>query len=432
MVTRFIFISLAAWCAVLGGCSPSRYVVKTLRTSEKKFQHNAGFLLYDPDTKKTLIDYHGSTYFTPASNTKIFTFYGGLQLLSDSVPALQYAVRNDSLIFWGTGDPSFLYEEVFQNGRVFNFLKNTEQKLFFSDANYDEEHFGPGWSWGDYRYSYSPERSPFPMNGNCVTIGIDSLKHFYISPGRFVSMLLVGDSTGAQPRADRAMESNQLTFYPGIDTSSWKRVIPFRYDPQWLVTLLGDTLKREVQLTHVPLDARSEYLYSIPSDSLYKVMMQESDNFIAEQLLLMYGGLLSDTLNQGIAIDSIKEKFLFDLPDEAIWMDGSGLSRYNLFTPASIVRLWEKIALIVPQERLFNLLAVGGEAGTISNLYKGETPYIFGKTGTLRNNHCLSGFILTKNGKTLIFSIMNNNYTVPSSDIRQMMEQILVWVRDKY
>jgi D-alanyl-D-alanine carboxypeptidase/D-alanyl-D-alanine-endopeptidase (penicillin-binding protein 4) len=115
-----------------------------------------------------------------------------------------------------------------------------------------------------------------------------------------------------------------------------------------------------------------------------------------------------------------------------MWVDGSGLSRYNLFTPRSIVQMWQKIGAIVPKDRLFKLLAIGGQKGTISNWYKSDRPYIFGKTGSLSNNHCLSGFLLTRSGKTLIFSFMSNNFTSPSSDIRTNMQEILYAIYDQY
>ena len=167
-------------------------------------------------------------------------------------------------------------------------------------------------------------------------------------------------------------------------------------------------------------------------DSLYQEMMQESDNFIAEQLLLVCADKVSDTLKSEIAIDYVKKKFLFDLPDEPIWMDGSGLSRYNLFTPRSIVRLWEKIYALVPRERLFGLLAVGGESGTIKNYHKAEKPYVFAKTGSLSNNHCLSGYLVTKTGRTFIFSWMNNNFAAPTKDVRIRMETVLKKIYESY
>jgi D-alanyl-D-alanine carboxypeptidase/D-alanyl-D-alanine-endopeptidase (penicillin-binding protein 4) len=180
------------------------------------------------------------------------------------------------------------------------------------------------------------------------------------------------------------------------------------------------------------LPAFTNILFSIHLDSLYRVMMQESDNFIAEQLLLMCANVLSDSLKPEIAIDFMKKNHLADLPDEPIWVDGSGLSRYNLFTPRSIVKLWQKIWETVPQDRLFPLLATGGVNGTIRKWYSADKPFIFGKTGSLSNNHCLSGFLVTKKGKVLIFSFMNSNYTASTNAIRRNMQDILRNIYEHY
>jgi len=94
--------------------------------------------------------------------------------------------------------------------------------------------------------------------------------------------------------------------------------------------------------------------------------------------------------------------------------------------------LWEKIYAKVPRERLFPMLATGGKPGTLRNWYKADKPYVFGKTGSLSNNHCLSGFLVTKRGKTVIFSFMNSDYTVASSEVRKNMQTILNLIYENY
>ena len=161
-------------------------------------------------------------------------------------------------------------------------------------------------------------------------------------------------------------------------------------------------------------------------------MMQESDNLMAEHLLLSVAAQLTDTLSTKIGIREMSEKINAFVPDKINWRDGSGLSRYNLFTPRSMVFLWDKIYKDIGEERLFSLISVGGEVGTIEEWFKADTPYIYGKTGTLSNNFNLSGFLIAKSGKRLIFSYMNNNYPVSSSEIKKEMEVILKKVYEKY
>lgn len=426
---RFLIYVFA--CVLFSSCSPkfARQLDKTLLETEAKYKDHTGFVLYDPAEGKTLYNFNGAQYFTPASNTKIVTFYTSLRLLSDSVPALRYTANKDSLIFWGTGDPSFLYKYVYNNPNVFDFLKRYPAPVYFSNANYNTSHFGPGWAWDDYNDYYSTERSPFPVYGNIFWIESDG-KGTRIKPEIFQKYVKATGPRKYRPKAERDINSNDFIFYPGRKADTVD--IPFHVEGQFIAELLKDTLQRDVTLISKRLPKSAQTLFSVPPDSLYKVMMQVSDNFLAEQLLLVCAGVLSDTLQPEIAIRYAKKNFLNDLPDEPVWVDGSGLSRYNLFTPRSMVKLWDKIYKLVPRERLFALLPAGGESGTLKNWYKKDKPYIYAKTGTLTNNHCLSGFLIAKSGKVLIFSFMNSNYPVSTTEIRTHMQTIFNRIYEEF
>lgn len=428
MLKFFCWIALAVLAVA---CSPKSRIVKELRKTEIEFNDHTGFLLYDPVKKKNVVEFNSEKYFTPASNTKIFTFYTALKLLGDSVCAFKYTAQNDSVVIWGMGDPSFLNPDVFQNDKVFRFLKNSLGRMFISTAHFQGDALGAGWAWDDYTYSYSPERSSFPVYGSLVSIKRKATHSFETIPPFFSKFIQPTTELKKEESLIRSFHSNELWYYPGKKrNTTW--TVPIHFTPAFTAELLRDTLKREVDVVNHSVSASAKKMYSIPLDSALKVMMVDSDNHIAEQLLLQCASMVSDTLNSEIAIRYAIKNLFSDSPDKLQWVDGSGLSRFNLFTPRTIVHLWNKIYFTIPQDRLFSLLAVGGKSGTIKNWYKADTPYIYGKTGTLSNNHSLSGFLVTKSGKTFIFSMMSNNFVASSYELRKQMEKIFRTVYEKY
>src|SRR5690606_35039134 len=138
-------------------------IVKESSVFEKNF---TGLMLYDPANKQTVYENNAHKYFNPASNTKLFTFYAALNILGDSIPALEYMVRGDSLIFKGTGDPSFLNKDLNYNTRIFDFLKNSEKGLYYAPQSSTERRYGPGWAWDDFNDYYATEKAAFPIYGN--------------------------------------------------------------------------------------------------------------------------------------------------------------------------------------------------------------------------------------------------------------------------
>jgi D-alanyl-D-alanine carboxypeptidase/D-alanyl-D-alanine-endopeptidase (penicillin-binding protein 4) len=120
------------------------------------------------------------------------------------------------------------------------------------------------------------------------------------------------------------------------------------------------------------------------------------------------------------------------LPHKPRWVDASGLSRYNLFTPKSMVYLLEKMYDEFGQERMFDLLPKNGEGGHLQKWYPFETTYLYAKTGSVSNNHNICGLLQTKKGTVLIFSYMNNHYMIESNDVRKEMNRVLQEIYNKY
>ena len=404
-------------------------VYRKLNESPVFIHNHTGFSLYDISEKKTLLEYNANRYFIPASNTKLFTFYASLKILGDSIPAFHYQISGDSLILWGTGDPSFLNPDL-PKSKAFDFLKNRPEKLYFSNDNFTGSFFGNGWSWDDYNDYYAAEISSFPIHGNIVRFTGNKENTLKVTPN-FFSEKTYNWSKSATFSVQRDLGANLFSYPAGKEINpKYVQDVPFKTGAEVITGLLTDTLKKEVILINKPLEKTAKIFYSLPADTLYKRMLHVSDNMIAEQLMLLNSNALSNNLNTEIGIDSVEKKYLFDLLDSPKWVDGSGLSRQNLFTPRSIVALLHKIYEIVPEERLFKLLPAAGKSGTLKNLLKTDKPFIFAKSGSLNNNYCLSGFLITEKGKTLIFSMMNNNFVNSISDIRKEVIKILQEIHD--
>ncbi len=424
MRTLFFIVSVL----LLSGCSVSHYLNREIKNSAVLSQQHTGVSIKNLNEPKSLASYQDHKYFNPASNTKLFSLYAGLSALGDSIPGLQYLEWGELLLIRGTGDPSLLHPDL-PHSKVFDFLKSRKEQIFFTPVNFEDKAFGPGWAWSDYNDEYQPERSPLPVYGNIVRFTGKS-GHTLEAKPRYWQKFLLPDTTLTGIQREQGENIFHHSRHPLPENLI--QDVPFRTSDALTIHLLSDTLKKEIKLISIPLTIELQTVYSIPSDSLYTRMMQVSDNMLAEQLMLLYASTNGLPLNSEKAIAHATEKYMRDLPDPLIWKDGSGLSRYNLFTPRTIVALLQKIYDKVPRERLFHIMPNGGSTGTLRNTFKAEKPFIFAKTGSFSNNYNLSGYLITKKGKTLLFSFMNNNFTRPSSEVRKEVERILTGIHNKY
>jgi D-alanyl-D-alanine carboxypeptidase/D-alanyl-D-alanine-endopeptidase (penicillin-binding protein 4) len=352
-------------------------------------------------------------------------------MLSGKLPVLQYQARGDTLQFWGTGYPLLLHPDFVAFDTLHTWLnQHAASHWIVSNGHYQDEHFGEGWSWDDYPYGYQLEKAALPIYGNNVRISKSShLSPLILQPAYFQDRLIYQ----AEPTVSRLEDRNIFTFGErALRANSLDRQIAFRYSLPLLTELLSDTFQREVTYTQdvLPPDTASQSLYMTMPDTLLQLFMQDSDNYLAEQLLLVCSYQRYGTLHTQKLISYVNDTLLAYLPQALDWVDGSGLSRYNQFTPNSITMVLDQLYQRIPQERLFRIFPTGGQSGTITDWYAGpnKEAFIFAKTGTLRHVHCLSGYLRSKSGKVYIFSFMHNNYPGKIKELKTEMEKVFLWL----
>jgi len=430
-----IYLVLLAIC--FSACAPNQIIANKVKKEFKNSpiikQYQVGFALYDMDKKEMIFQKDADKYYTPASNTKLYTFYAGLKMMPDSIPSLRYIENADSVVFWGTGDPSFLHTTL-KGTKAFDFLKSTPKKLFFAPGRYTGNFYGNGWQWDDYNDYYQVEINEMPLMDNVVLVSSSIAGSMNILPQSFATCF-VKDSLNTKPfKVVRDFTTNKFTYPKSIIPAKYEQQIPYKVSALTTVNLLSDTLHKYIEITDMKMPTSAKTIYNVKSDSVFKQMLLPSDNFIAEQLLLVYANKLGVELSTSKVIDYVNKTYLSSLPDPPRWVDGSGLSRGNLFTPRDMIKLLELIyGEVKDQKKLFNMLPAGGKTGTLRNAYpKTDTPFVFGKTGTLSNNHNQSGYVVTKKGRVLVFSFMNNNFVLPTADVRKEMVRVMTFIHENF
>lgn len=395
---------------------------------------HVGISLFDSKTEKFLYNYQADKYFIPASNTKIFTCYAAMKNLSDSIVAFEYLPDEENIALRFTGDPSFLHPD-FEEQRAYDFLKANAPKITIVAPRYHATAFGNGWAWNDYDADYSPERSPMPIYGNLVYFGKKG-NRITVTPKAFKDSLVIFSSTeDGRYTINREKDQNSFTVEKSNRVFNGT-AIPFvvkKEMDQLMIPLLEDTLNRVLNYANaVAVDQPNwKKFYSQPTDSLLKIMMHRSDNFFAEQTLLMVGNEKIGMMDDSKVIDTLLKLDMKGMPHQPRWVDGSGLSRYNMMTPQDFIWVLNKMKQEQPWERIKTIFPTGN-TGTLGGLYKGYENKIFAKTGTLTGHVALSGFVITNQGKELIFSIMVNAHQSAAGTIRKHIEQFLTTVISEY
>jgi serine-type D-Ala-D-Ala carboxypeptidase/endopeptidase (penicillin-binding protein 4) len=412
---------------VLSSCTTSRNLqttkVQSLINDPALINAHVGISIFDPETNQYIYNHQGNKYFVPASNIKIPTLYAAMKHLGDSIVGFRYAVTGSKVSILPTGDPTFLHPD-FQQQPAYNFLRSFDTVQILNPL-FDDSFLGSGWSWNDYKSYYMAQKNNFPVYGNVVKFNWENSSSVNITPSYFKNESEVVEMLSTGFQIEKPWDENTFVLLNGRT----KNVeVPFRPDPGTILNLISDTLKKIVDYEYRKPTIEFKTLYSQSTDSLMKLMMFRSDNFYAEQALLMVGNELLGTMNTLKVTDTILKLAFSDLPQKPRWVDGSGLSRYNLFSPNDFIVILNKMKNEFGMERLKSIFATGGQ-GTISNFYKSDSTFIYAKTGTLSGVVALSGYLYTTKNKLLLFSILVNNHNGSATDVRRAVERFIQQVR---
>ena len=418
-----------------------------------------GILIVDPVRGDTLYSWNAGKLFMPASNMKLITGAVALATLGPdfrfTTAFLARGTRADSilrgdLVIEGRGDPSM--SESMHAGNAMTPLLAIADSLaargirrisgqlvpgrdVFSDAPH-----GFGWSWDDFDYAYSAGVDELFIN--------EGFARFVVRSGKAVGEPATAESFPARAYPPLKLDAKTVVKEDSVRSRlQWetqglgplvtiKGVIPlgdtavinvaYRDQRAAFLAALGEALKaRGITVEGgAPLDTLTpaDTLFSVTSPTLGEILPvfeKPSQNQIGEILLKTLGLVVtgSGTADSGRRV--VERQLAAWGADTAQFVirDGSGLSRHNYVSPATLIRVLDAMRQSPHYQTFYNSLPIAGVDGTIERRMRG-TPAegnVRAKTGTIDKARSLSGYVTTADGELLLFSILCNNYTVPTS-----------------
>ena len=352
-----------------------------------------------------------NTFMTPASNIKILTVFGSISA-GDTIPSIKYKISNDTLRISSTGYP-FIAHPKYDDEDLEKFI-NSFNHIVYHKPIIDLTKYGPAWAWDDFKYYFQAERSEMPIYGNVIQIvklSDDSIK---VSPDIFKITL----NMEQKEKVSRDNKENNFFINPSLIKLGDTIYHPFITSRKNTINLLKKYFNTSVSFDEEGLKNHKTWNSNVKA-KIYSAVLKDSDNLISESL----AANISLRYNDTISVEKGLKKTLNNLDDNKIQLyDGSGLSRYNLIKPSSIVSSLEKINYYYDFEKIKEIFP--------SNYIITDTEaFVWGKTGTLKNNHNYSGYLITDKGKQYVFSIMINHFTEDLDKIKNAIVDFLIFLK---
>jgi D-alanyl-D-alanine carboxypeptidase/D-alanyl-D-alanine-endopeptidase (penicillin-binding protein 4) len=183
-------------------------------------------------------------------------------------------------------------------------------------------------------------------------------------------------------------------------------------------------------------DRQSLLLSALQSPSLreiIKVTNHESVNLFAEHLLkhmaFQQNGFGTTKDGCKFVIQFWKDK---GLNLSGFFMsDGSGLSRFNAITASQMVEIlnYMKTKSAYFSDFYESLAPVGNGTLTVFKSYNFPNQSLRAKSGSMTRVRCYAGYLTTRSGKELSFSVMLNNFSCSQIEAINEVEALLIELR---
>ena len=416
------------------------------------------------ETGRVLYALNARKLMMPASNMKIVTLAAAAETLGwdyrfkttlETDAEIEGGILKGNLIVRGGGDPTInsrgnraraLFDEWAAALKAAG-ISRINGNVVADASLFDSRGLGQGWSWDYLEAGYAAPSSALEFNENVATLtvrpgaarGVPAELELPPSTGLgLVHHVTTGDAGSSTTIGfERVPDSNYLdvTGSIAVDARPATREVavanPGLYFAHSLTLAL---IERGVPVRGIPVVfQRSSLLAPLPRTAIVEsqspplreiatTMMKVSQNLYAETLLKAVGaaGGSTGTASAGrAAAQKIFEAWGVQ-PDSYVQADGSGLSRYDFVTAEMIVTLLERLHKDPRHHDAFvATLPIAGKDGTISTRMKNTRAEAnaVAKTGSIANVRALSGYVRTRDGEMLVFSILANSFTVPAATV---------------
>ncbi len=431
--------------------------VRSLATEDMLFQSNAHRLLMPASTLKTL---------TLAVTADQLGWDFAYETRAYPLGTITNGVLDGDVVVVGGGDPSFndwdgSGTEVFRswaNRLKERGVQTIGGRIIGIDNVFDDDGLGAGWMWDDMAEDYSAPASGLQFNEGTAQVlvrpgasvgepAVLALKpsHARVPLVNGVTTAAAGTPTSLSIGAFARMPGASIKGAIAIDAAQQTRVVtvgnPTLYFANAVRTtfiesgidVLGGAADAD-DLTDMP-DVGNNVTpivhRSPPLKALAERLMQLSDNLYAETFLRTLGRTQSTEGSASAGIDVVKKTLASwgITPSELVMADGSGLSRYDLVTPHTLVAV---LAHVYQDNRLRGpftaTLPVAGRPGMLGKRMAGTKAEgnLQAKTGSFTNARAVAGFVRAANGEPLVFAVVANNYGVPAAAVDRVTDSVLV------